>query len=294
MAALAPRPQLNMGSLSDPAELGRMLAASGYFQDATDAAQAAVKVLAGQELGIPPIASMTGVFIVKGRVTLGANLIAALIKRHPRYDLRVAELTNDRCEIVFLQEGEQIGSSAFTIEDARKAGIANGDNWRNYPRNMLFARAVSNGAKWFVPDVFAGAPIYTPDELGAETDPETGEVIEVGGRVIDRQTGEIQDSGGATATPAEGSVAPPETPPEPKPAPTPPTPPTATDAPQAPGNEPIDNAEFAKLLELLDALKAPESFRRMATMASGVEDLAQLTRAQARDIAEKAQARFGS
>jgi hypothetical protein len=37
---------------------------------------------------------------------------------------------------------------------------------------MLFARAMSNGARWYCPDVFAG-PAYTPDELGADVDGET-------------------------------------------------------------------------------------------------------------------------
>jgi hypothetical protein len=40
---------------------------------------------------------------------------------------------------------------------------------------MLYARALSNGAKWYCPDVFGG-PIYTPDELGAVVDGETGEL----------------------------------------------------------------------------------------------------------------------
>jgi hypothetical protein len=44
---------------------------------------------------------------------------------------------------------------------------------------MLFARAMSNGAKWHTPDVFAGNPVYTADELGATVDGETGEVISV-------------------------------------------------------------------------------------------------------------------
>ncbi|RDT44717.1 hypothetical protein DXF87_27490, partial [Enterobacter roggenkampii] len=34
-----------------------------------------------------------------------------------------------------------------------------------FPKNMLFARAMSNGVKWFTPDVFSG-PVYTPEELG--------------------------------------------------------------------------------------------------------------------------------
>lgn len=42
---------------------------------------------------------------------------------------------------------------------------------------MLFARAISNGAKWYCPDL-SGGPLYTPDELGAQVDGETGEVID--------------------------------------------------------------------------------------------------------------------
>ena len=41
-----------------------------------------------------------------------------------------------------------------------------GDNWRKYPKNMLFARAISNGVKWHCPDVMNGQPVYTPDEMG--------------------------------------------------------------------------------------------------------------------------------
>ena len=57
------------------------------------------------------------------------------------------------------------------------AGLDSNTNWRKYPRNMLFARAISNGARWYCPDLFGGSPVYTPDELGAEVDGETGEVL---------------------------------------------------------------------------------------------------------------------
>jgi hypothetical protein len=157
--------------------LGQVIAKSGLFQDARQEAQAVVKVLAGAELGIPPIASMTGVYVVKGRVTLSANLIAAVIKRSGRYSYRVIRLNNETCEIEFFEGSESIGTSTFTMADAQQAGLG-GDNWRKYPRNMLFARALSNGAKWFTPDVFGG-PIYTPDELGQTVDGETGEAIDV-------------------------------------------------------------------------------------------------------------------
>src|SRR4030067_1822876 len=60
-------------------ELGQVLVKSGFFSDSRDASQAIVKVLAGRELGFGPIASMTGFYIVKGRVSMSANLIAAAV-----------------------------------------------------------------------------------------------------------------------------------------------------------------------------------------------------------------------
>lgn len=165
-------------SIDDTMMLGKLLAQSGYFADSRDAGQAVVKVLAGAELGFGPIASMTGINIIKGKVTLSANLIAAAIKRSGRYNYRVSEMTDTACKIVFYEGKEQIGVSTFTMDDAKAAGLA-GDNWRKFPRNMLFARAISNGAKWYCPDL-SGGPLYTPDELGAVVDGETGEVIDAG------------------------------------------------------------------------------------------------------------------
>jgi hypothetical protein len=159
--------------------LAKVLGDSGYFADARGAAQVVVRVLAGRELGVGPVASMTGVYVLQGRVTLSANLIAALIRRSVRYDYRLVRLDQEACNIEIIQDGQVVGTSCFTMDDARKAGLDGGVNWRKYPRNMLFARAVSNAARWFCPDVFAGCPVFTPDELGAEVDEEGALVAEV-------------------------------------------------------------------------------------------------------------------
>jgi hypothetical protein len=155
--------------------LAEMFARSGYFADAREQAQAIVKILAGQELGFPPVVSMTGIYIVKGRVTMSANLIAAAIKRSGKYDYRPVKITDEICSLMFYELGQEVGLSDFTIADARVAGVIS-ETYRKYPRNMLFARAISNGAKWYCPDVFA-TPVYTPDEVGALVDAETGEMI---------------------------------------------------------------------------------------------------------------------
>lgn len=159
----------------DVMTLGTVFTKSGYFQDVRDASQAVVKMLAGQELGFGPMASMTGIYIVKGRVTLSANLLAAAVKRGGKYNYRVVELSEAACKIDFYEGKEKIGESSFSMEDAKAAGLVN-DQYKKFARNMLFARAMSNGAKWYCADVFGG-PVYTPDELGATIDMETGEML---------------------------------------------------------------------------------------------------------------------
>lgn len=160
----------------DVLTLGKVMAASGFFKDAAGQAQAIVKILAGRELGFGAVASMTGIFIVKEKVTLSANLMAAAIKRSGKYNYRVRSIGPTACRLEFFEGGESVGISEFTIEKAKAAGLVNNPTWQKFPENMLFARAISNGARWYAPDIFGG-PTYTPDELGAEVDGETGEIV---------------------------------------------------------------------------------------------------------------------
>jgi hypothetical protein len=174
-SALTVRENVEM-SIADTMTLGKVLAESGFFSDSRQASQAVVKVLAGRELGFGPIASMTGVNIIQGRVAISANLMAAAVKRSGRYDYRVIRLDDAACELECFELGKPVGRSVFDMADARKAGTKNTEK---YPRNMLFARAISNLVKWYCPDVTNG-PAYTPEELGAVVDNETGEVISQG------------------------------------------------------------------------------------------------------------------
>ena len=144
--------------------IGKAFAESGMFPDIKSAAQAIVKIQAGQEIGIPPFAAMSGIHIIQGKPTIGAGVMASCVKGSGKYDYRVVESTEAVCSIDFFQGKEKIGNSTFTIADAKKAGTKNLDK---FPKNMLFARAMSNGVKWFTPDVFAG-PVYTPEEFDVQ------------------------------------------------------------------------------------------------------------------------------
>jgi hypothetical protein len=138
---------------------------SGMFTDIKSIAQAMVKIQAGQEIGIPPFAAMTGIHIIQGKPTIGAGLIASRLKGSGKYDYRVVEASEKVCSIDFYQGNTKIGNSTFTIEDAKKALTKNIDK---FPKNMLFARAISNGVKWYCPDIFSG-PVYVPEEMQVVT-----------------------------------------------------------------------------------------------------------------------------
>lgn len=180
----APAPTVGLPPLKigmDLRQMGAVFAASGFFNDSRSEAQAIVKILAGAELGISPIAAMTGVFIVEGKVTLGANLVAGIIRRSGNYDYRAVKMTNEACEIEFSRKFEGKwrveGLMAFTIEDARNAGLVKDRSaWMKFPQSMCFARAMTAGARAFCPDIFAG-PVYTAEELGAPVDDEGNIVV---------------------------------------------------------------------------------------------------------------------
>jgi hypothetical protein len=96
--------------------------------------------------------------------------MASMVKGSGKYDYRITESNEKKCSIDFYQKtvtpdgilnSEMIGNSTFTIEDARKAGT---QNLEKFPKNMLFARCISNGVKFYTPDVFSG-PVYTPEEM---------------------------------------------------------------------------------------------------------------------------------
>lgn len=179
--------ELTTTTVNETVQMAKLFAESGMFSDAKQMAQAFVKVQAGKEMGIGAFASMTGINIIMGKPTLGAGLIASCVKANEKYDFKVKELTDKICSIDFFQKSingmDFIGNSTFTIEDAKKQGTKNLDK---FPKNMLYARAISNGQKWFAPDVFQ-MPVYVPEEMPEQTQDITHvEIIEPKQKVIEQ------------------------------------------------------------------------------------------------------------
>lgn len=179
--AVSVRMQELSPAYAEIAVLARTFAMSGYFQDAQDAAKAVTKIIYGRELGLSPIVSMSSIHIIEGKPAMSSNLMAALIKRSGKYDYRVLRSDNEACVLAFKEKTvkgwEEVGESSFTIDDAKRAGVAARGVWVKYAKAMLFARAISQGLRTYCPDASL-APLYVPEELGATVN-EDGNVTEL-------------------------------------------------------------------------------------------------------------------
>mgnify|MGYP000104858981 CR=1 FL=1 len=170
-----------LNSVSDIKEMAQMLFASGCF-NGQDVAKACLKIVAGMEYGFTPYIAMTGIHIIEGKPTLSSNLVAAAIKRSGRYDYRVKKMDDTGCSIEMFEKGVSLGISSFTMKDAEKAGLKGKQNWNKYPRQMCFARTITEAARTFAPDIFGG-PVYTPEDFDVVTN--GNEIVE--GQVVESE-----------------------------------------------------------------------------------------------------------
>jgi hypothetical protein len=143
--------------------------------------EATIKLLFCLEAGLHLSTANTGLYIVNGKLAVQSNTIAAKLRQHPNYDYEIKEHTDKVCIIEIWRLGRSgewgvAGVSSFSIDDAKKAGLLGKDVWQNYPKNMLFGRAITNGYRFYAPDVF-GMPLYIPEELGMKVDSEGSPII---------------------------------------------------------------------------------------------------------------------
>ena len=197
----------SISSIGEIQQVARLLAMSNYFDAKGNGEQAiaqlATKILAGQEMGYGPFASVQGIHVIQGKPTMSANLMASAVKNSARYDYRVRQMEDTAVSVEFFEriggKLESLGVSTFTIEDAKKAGT---QNLQKFARNMLFARAMSNGVRWYCPDVFFGSAVYTPDELGAPVDAD-GEYIDATVTQVTQPTQAPRNGNGNSEPPAD-------------------------------------------------------------------------------------------
>lgn len=162
--------------------IAKGLALSRVYKDVSQAEQAFAKLIVGHELGLNISQSMS-IHFVEGQVTVPYPLLGLFVKAHG-WSFDYLALTDDLAEIEFTDPDGRTFLSTFTIEDAIKARIvkrapdgslvtpAKGavSMYEKHGRNMLVARAMSNGVRWYVQEATGGLPIYVHGEVVPERD----------------------------------------------------------------------------------------------------------------------------
>lgn len=153
-------------SLEQALSLATTLSKSGIIPDALRGKPADVLVIlmTGRELGIGPMQSLRGISVIKGKPVLSADLMVAQCLRHRGVCefFRLVESTPTVARYQTKRVGSEPVDLAWSMEDARRAGLESSQNWRNHPAAMLRARCSSALARAVYPDLVGG--IYEESE----------------------------------------------------------------------------------------------------------------------------------
>ena len=142
--------------------LADSLLKSQLFPQAKSVYGVATIIEYGRELGLPPVAALQTMSVIKGRIAIESKaLLSIAIKGGVK--VQVIEKTKEKCRLRFTREGYGTHEETFSMEDAKRAGLNTKDVWRQYPEEMLYWRCVAKGLRVIAPDLILG--LYTKEEM---------------------------------------------------------------------------------------------------------------------------------
>jgi hypothetical protein len=143
--------------------LARVIFKSGLAPETLKSEGAVFVAMAhGAELGLKPMQAIRLVNVIKGKPTLSADGIVAVILASGVCE--VFEPVEESPKAVTWRtrrKGQDEKRATFTIEEAQAAGLVN-DMYRKWPKRMLSARCKAFLGRDVYPDVVGG--VYTPEE----------------------------------------------------------------------------------------------------------------------------------
>lgn len=128
-------------------------------------------LLFARELQMDFISALRDIYVIEGKTALAAHRQLAFLRRGGVQILE-SEATAERAYIrAQRKDTGEIMAVEFTFKEASKikrknAFLVDGDNWKNYPADMLWARAVGRLTRRLGSDLIAGGlPPYVADEV---------------------------------------------------------------------------------------------------------------------------------
>jgi hypothetical protein len=124
----------------------------------------------GQAVGIPPAQSLYEIYVVNGRPSPSANLMAALVRRSG-HKLRVdGNAESCTATLVRADDPDYPFTATWTIDQARAAGLANKDTWKQYPAAMLRARAIAEVVRMGASEAVLGMEYAAEEQRDIQDD----------------------------------------------------------------------------------------------------------------------------
>lgn len=120
-------------------------------------------LLAGAELGLPPMAALRGLQVVRGKVIVSYDTMIALLKSSG-YRVEWQERSATRATLKLTGPDGSTHVETWDKDRATRAGLwGNKGPWSQHPETMLGARCVSSAARAFAGEVLAGC--YVEGEI---------------------------------------------------------------------------------------------------------------------------------
>ena len=143
--------------------MGTSLLKTGFLPGHIKSGEAfAAIVLMGREMGMSTMAACRKLQCIKGTVTERADSQLARFKTAGgRAEFN--ELSETKAVLVLKHPNGDQHTETFTIDDAKRAGLASNDNYAKHPKAMLRSRAITAGLKSIGWEGAVG--IYDPDEI---------------------------------------------------------------------------------------------------------------------------------
>ncbi len=156
-------------SFTDMLTMGQELVRTGFLPDhIKNGAQAAAIILAGRELGMPPMRALRSIFLVKGKITESADSQLARFKTDGGR-AQFKTLDDTRAVLWLKHPNGDEHTETFTMEDAKRAGLVSSGMYSKFSKAMLRSRSITAGLKSIGWEGGAGA--YDPSELAATPEP---------------------------------------------------------------------------------------------------------------------------
>lgn len=182
-------------SFADIERMAEAIAQSGLF-GLKNSQQALGLMLLCQAEGLHPAVAARDYHIISGKPALKADaMLARFQSAGGRVEWR--KYADDEVSAVFSHPAGGSVEISWSLEQAKRAGLTGKDTWKQYPRQMLRARVISEGIRTVYPGVLVGT--YTPEEVADFDTPVVQPATAIEAQVVEAAPAKPKPNGAAKA-----------------------------------------------------------------------------------------------